>query len=307
MSLDKITDVCTTPEDFIKSEDFMKWLNLILEKTRVYNKEYVLSIFEKLNKWENLNDEEKKDLTSFLLDHNVIESGENILWIIKKFEISSKFSNFDELRDCSKLLGDIFWPNWFRKIQSYIWRVAKITDLILDKYEWMEEIKIKEDWEIKKIYRDEELLKLDSSDWEEKLIKEINNKKEQRVKMNNEKDIIGYLEWQLEWKQLLTLEAARREAEKLWKRLPTFSEFKAMFEQNREEFMNFYPGFLNTKDSYFWQIGKSIYFWLDEDEDEDEDGNKRNAICIEKDFNEDLGNWKFINWDYWLSVILVND
>ena len=303
MSLDKITNVCTTPEDFIKSQDFMRWLKLLLERTRIYNKEYILSIFFQLNKWENLYDGDKKDLISFLSDQNVINLGENILSTIKKFEISSKFSNFDDLRDCSKLLGDIFWPNWFRKIQSYIWIVAKITDLILDKYEWMEEIKIKEDWKIKKIYKDKELLKLDSSYWEEKLIKEINNNREQMVKMNNEEDIIEYLEWNLKWKQLFTLEAARREAKKLWKRLPTFSEFKAIFEQNIEEFRDFYPGFLNIKDYYFWEIGESIYFWLDEDENE----NERNTVCIENYCNEDLGDWKYIDWDYLLSVIFVDD
>ena len=258
--LESINSVCTTSEELIKSEDFMRWVTIILEKVKTFNKDYILSLFTKLQSWEDLDDEEREDLNSFVSGTKVSRLWQELLSKLSNVSVNVKTNNTAELTSFSALLNNIFAENWFKKVQWYVWEVAKITDLTLDEYTWMKKIKIEVNWEEKEVYMDEANLRVDSSEWKEKEIAGT------KVKINEEWDITEYLEWELAWEQLFTWDAAMREAQKQWKRLPLADdnnkEFQAIIDKVWvEEFMKLFPGGRCTDGSDFWRRGGSTCFW----------------------------------------------
>lgn len=129
--------VCETPQELIKSSDFMRWLDIVLNQTKIFNKEYILSLFEKLQKDEVLNDEEKENLLKFVQDDKVEEFWKELLSKLSNVSINVKTNNLNELWSFTELLNTIFSQDWYKKIQSYIWKVAW---LVVNKLEQKEEI-----------------------------------------------------------------------------------------------------------------------------------------------------------------------
>ena len=258
--LESINSVCTTSEELIKSEDFMRWITIILERVKTFNKDYILSLFTKLQSWEDLDDEERKDLNFFVSDSKVSRLWQELLSKLRNVSVNVKTNNTDELINFSELLNSIFAEDWFKKVQSYVWEVVNITELTLNEYEGMKKIKIELNWEEKEVYMDEENLRVDSSEWKEIEIGGV------KVKINEEWDITEYLEWELAWEQLFTWHAAMRESEKRWKRLPLADEdnreFQAVIKKVWvKEFNKLFPGYRNTDGSDFWYRGSGLYLW----------------------------------------------
>ena len=248
--LKSISSVCTTAEELIKSEDFMRWVTIILEKVKTFNKDYILSLFTKLQNSETLDDKEREDLNSFVSDSKVSRLWQELLSKLENVSVNVKTENRKELSSFSNLLEEIFSEDWFKKVQKYVWEVANITELTLNEYEWFTKVSIELNWETKEVYLENTNLKIDSSEWKEKEIDWI------KVKINPEWDITEYLEWELMWEQLFTWEAAKRETEKQWKRLPLADddnkEFQAIIDKVWvEEFMKLFPGYRYTDGSEF--------------------------------------------------------
>lgn len=258
--LESINSVCTTSEELIKSEDFMRWITIILEKVKTFNKDYILSLFTKLQNNDTLDEEEKEDLNSFVWDSKVSRLWQELLSKLRSVSVNVKTNNTDELTSFSELLNSIFAEDWFKKVQSYVWEVANITELTLNKYEGMKKIKIELNWEKKEVYMDEANLRVDSSEWKEKEIGGI------KVKINQDGDITEYLEWELAWEQLFSWDAAMRESEKQWKRLlfadDDNKEFQAVIEKVWvKEFNKLFPGYRDTVGSDFCHRGSHLYLW----------------------------------------------
>jgi len=166
---------------------------------------------------------------------------EDILWIS------------DEVED------SIVLEDWGEIIHECVWEFVNKARVALNGYEWMRKIQIEVNWEEKETWLDDENLKVDSSFW---LIKEIDWEK---VKINEEKDIIEYLEWKYKWNQLFNWYSAIREAKKQWKRLPFFSKNNREFESiiNKiweEEFVTSYNGFYDRAMNSFFHRGEIVYF-----------------------------------------------
>ena len=258
--LESISSVCTTVEELIKSEDFMRWVTIILEKVKIFNKDYILSLFSKLQNSETLDDEERKDLNSFVSDSKVSILWQEFLSKLRNVSVNVKTNNTDELTSFLELLNSVFVEDWFKKVQKYVWEVANITELTLKEYEWFTKVSIELNWKTKEVYLENTNLKIDSSEWKEKEIEWI------KVKINSEWDVTEYLEWKLMWEQLFTWEAAMRESEKQWKRLPLTDndnkEFQAIIDKVWvEEFMKLFPGYRYMNGGDFWDRGSNLYLW----------------------------------------------
>ncbi len=267
--LKSINSVCTTAEELIKSEDFIRWVTIILEKVKTFNKDYILSLFSKLQNNDTLDEEEREDLNSFVSDSRVSRLWQELLSKLGNVSVNVKTNNTSELTSFSELLNSVFAEDWFKKVQSYIWEVANITELTLNEYEGMRKFKIELNWEEKEVYMDEENLKVDSSEWKEKEIDWI------KVKINTEWDITEYLEWELAGEQLFTWDAAMRESEKQWKRLPLADddnkEFQAIIEKVWvKEFNKLFPGCRDTDGSGFSTRGYGLFLWSASSSDEDD-------------------------------------
>lgn len=159
-----------------------------------------------------------------------------------------------------------FWnTSWtFYKEKSFTWieyEVCENVNSVID-IDWFTKIKIDVRWETKEVYLENENLRVDSSNWEEINIWYI------KVKINKEQDIIEYLDWDLIWEQLFTLEAAIREAKKQWKKLPAnFNEFQAILDEVWvNEFMKKFPGYISKEWDNFLEIWNNSYFWLESSE-----------------------------------------
>ena len=254
-NLEAINSVCTTSEKLIESKVFMRWVIIILKQAKIFDENYILSLFTKLQNNETLNDEEKEGLKSFVSDPIVSKLWQELLSKLRKRLLNVSINNTNDLISFSKLLDNIFAKDWFKKLQSYILEKVALT---LNTYQWMTKIKIELKWEKKEVYMDNENLKVDSSRWEKI---EIDWEK---VKINPERDIIEYLEWELAWEQLFTWHAAMRELEKQWKRLPLADdnnqEFQAIIKEIWiENFNKLFPGFLGTGRGRFFGRGNRIF------------------------------------------------
>jgi len=142
-----------------------------------------------------------------------------------------------------------------KEVQGHIWEVACIAESTLNAYEWMTKLQIEVNWETKEIYLDNENLRVDSSNWEVKKIRWHN------VKVNTEWDIKEYIYWPDAWQQLFNnRKSAQREANKLWKRVPSPQEFKAIIDKIWvEEFLKVFHGY-NT-DYGFWKREINAFYW----------------------------------------------
>jgi len=94
------------------------------------------------------------------------------------------------------------------------------TELTLNYYDKWIKVYISHNWILKKVFLDNKNLKVDSTHWKEINIDYKLNNPIGQLKINPEKDIIEYQEWELAWQQLFTWHSATRESSKQWKRLP---------------------------------------------------------------------------------------
>lgn len=170
LELEEVTSACTTPKELIKSADFMRWLDMVLSQAKTFNREYILSLFTKLQKDEVLGDEEKTELTKFVTDDKVAKLGQELLSKLSNVSVNVKTSNLNELWTFSDLLKSIFTEDWYNKVLNYVWEVADIAKLTLNTYEWMDEIVLNSlGW--KKIYvklfleADDSMLTHELSNW----------------------------------------------------------------------------------------------------------------------------------------------
>ncbi len=150
MKLTPIESICSTPEQIIKSGDFMRALNIVLKRVEDFDENYISCIFTKLKTWGNLNNEEKIFLKDFISSPKVAHESKRVLSKLK--EISGfleenndeKLKNFfnmlnrtvfywridsDKLTKSFSLLYGIFGKDWFENIKLYILEVAKIKKL----------------------------------------------------------------------------------------------------------------------------------------------------------------------------------
>jgi hypothetical protein len=259
--LEEVTSVCTTPKELIKSQDFIRWLEIILWQVKTFNKDYILWLFAKLQNDEVLDEEEKEELLKFVSDDKVARKWQELLSKLVNVSVNVKTNNLNEFNSFSSILNNIFAEDWYKKVTKYVWEVADIAKLTLNAYEWFTKLQITVNWETKEIHLENENLRVDSSNWEVKKIKGHN------VKINPEWDITEYLDWPEAGQQLFdNRNAAEREAKKLWKRLPFAhdenKEFQAIIEKVWvAEFMKVCPGYRLTNWSDFCYRGVNAYFW----------------------------------------------
>ena len=293
IELKSISSVCTTAKELITSEDFLRWIEIILKKVKYFDKDYICWLFIKLQNSEDLNKDEKESLEIFMLDSKVSELWQELLSRLKNVSIKPEIKNIEELSSFLKLLEEIFSEDWFKKVQAYVWEVANITELTLNKYEWMKKVSIKINWERKNIYMDELNLKVDSDKWEEK---EIDWK---RVKINPERDIIEYLDWKLTWEQLFTWRAVMRESKKKWKRLPDDKEFQAIIDEVWvEEFNKLSPGY--HAGGRFYNYDTVLNFWT-----ASKSGSTHNIVYLMEGYADFVD--QEVQKDSMFSVCCIND
>lgn len=260
LELEEVTSACTTPKELVKSADFMRWLDVILSKAKTFNREYILSLFTKLQKDEVLGDEEKTELTKFVTDDKVAKLGQELLSKLSNVSVNVKTRNLNELWSFSDLLKGIFAEDWYNKVLNYVWEVADIAKLTLNTYEWLDEIVLNSlGW--KKIYvklfveTDDITLTHDLSNWAK------SNFPESEV-INNPELITKNIRWHYHFwhtasdnrlkelgmrsltdEEMDSPELSRYIVEKLW--------------NDRKNF----PGFRYAGGSDFWDVEDLAYFW----------------------------------------------
>ncbi len=261
--LESINSVCTTAEELIKSEDFMRWIGIIFKKVNKYDKydkEYISSLFIKLQNWETLEDDEKTDLTSFVQDEKVAEEWQKLLSRLSDSPNKAETKNQEETVSFTEFLIEILAENWYNKVQKCIWEVAEIAKLSLNRSEWMDKLTMTlESWETKETYIQEEPLRLldDSvlvhtlSDWT------LSNFSKDKI-ANNPLLITKDVNWYYHFWQTV----GEQEAKKQWMRLPTKEEmespeFKSYIVNNTKDF----PGCRIRGGSEFWRRGDRLCLW----------------------------------------------
>lgn len=287
-----ISSVCKTAEDIIKSEYFIKGLDIILKHVPTFDKNYINSIFEKIRNKQPLDVNEKKNLILFVKNKKVSELWERLLSRMKKNSISINFNSIDDLNSFSDLLKEIFSEDWYRKIVDSIWTVAEIVELTLNRYKWFKRLLIRVNWEKKEIYLENDNLKVDSSTWKITTFKWV------KVKINAQKDIIELIEWSAIWEQLFTRDAAVREATNLWKRLPLVHlgnpELQAIIKKVWEkEFMKNFPGSKAPWNWGFFDNNYSVYFRTGSSKFD------KGSSKFDNKYNFSFDKWSNSSYIYW--------
>jgi len=335
-NIKSIESVCTTAEDLIKSEDFMRWVTIILEKVKTLDKDYILSLLTKLQNNENLNDEEINDLKSSTLDKNYILSlftklqnseilddreindlksflsndkveklWQKLLSKLKNISVNAKVNNIEEWISFFKLLNEIssewwkFSVSWFRKIKSYVWEM--VSNIINSN--WFTPINISVNSREEEVDLENTNFRIDSSTWKE----------EERswcmVKVNPQNDIIEYKSngWV---EQLFTYNAMIRETELRKLRAPSADdtspynpklhtgelEFKKIFEKVWDKKINT-PA---SNDVIFWTKDS---FWSSTTIDE----NRAIVVSIWRSIDDINFSYIAINKDRFFHVRCIKD
>lgn len=132
--------VFTTPAEFVRSEYFITLVTMLLDKVKDdkddFDEEYFSWIFSKLQLWENLTIQERKDISDFISHPRVASFWRNLLWKLRKIKRPEGPPWLDGLNKFNKLLNSIFEGDWVEKIQQYVQEAANQTALIL---EWINE------------------------------------------------------------------------------------------------------------------------------------------------------------------------
>jgi len=108
----------------------------------------------------------------------------------------------------------------------------------------------------KKLELEEYNFKINSTWWKEK-----KNHQGIKYKVNPEWDITECLEWELKWEQLFSYEAAIRETEKVWKKIPTDEEFDELVKRKKDVPNLPLAGYRNTDGVTFYDRGYLAYLW----------------------------------------------
>lgn len=288
--IESINSICTTSKDILNSEEFLRWVSIILETISTFRKEHILPLFIKLQSWETLEHNEIEILNSFVLNSEVEKLWQKLLSKLIGISINIKANNNLELTNFSELLNSIFCEDGFKKVQSYILSVINNVDSTLETSPWFTKIEIKIDGENKKILLETDNFKVNSKDWEVTKIGGI------RVKVNKEWDITEFLDWELKGEQLFTWQSANRESLKKWRKLPASAkELQAIIKKIWiTEFIKKpvgyryedNSGFCNDNDSLFWTYSAGLEI----------------AECLSFD-SKNSGFWvEWFNKHYWLPV-----
>ena len=260
LELEEVTSACTTPKELVKSADFMRWLDVILSKAKTFNREYILSLFTKLQKDEVLGDEEKTELTKFVTDDKVAKLGQELLSKLSNVSVNVKTSNLNELWTFSDLLKSIFTEDLYNKVLNYVWEVADIAKLTLNTYEWLDEIVLNSlGW--KKIYV-KLFLEADDSMLTHKLSNWTKSNFPKNKTINNPELITKNRRWHYHF----WYTASENRLKELGMRALTDEEIdspelrKYISKKLWIDKKNF-PGFRYTDGSGFWGVEVHAYFW----------------------------------------------
>lgn len=260
LELEEVTSACTTPKELIKSADFMRWLDMVLSQAKTFNREYILSLFTKLQKDEVLGDEEKTELTKFVTDDKVAKLGQELLSKLSNVSVNVKTRNLNELWSFSDLLKGIFAEDWYKKVTNYVWKVADIAKLTLSTYEWMDEIVLESLWwkiiHVKLFVETDDItLTHDLSNWAK------SNFPESEI-INNPELITKNKKWHYHF----WYTASENRLKELGMRALTDEEIdspelrKYISEKLWIDKKNF-PGYRDTDGSDFWYVEDFAYFW----------------------------------------------
>ena len=257
--LESISSVCTTPMELIKSEDFMRWIGIILKKVNKFDKESISSLFTKLQNGETLEDNEKWDLTSFVQDEKVAEQWQKLLSRLRNTPNEAKTKNHEETVAFAEFLSEILAEDWYKKVEQCIWEVAEISELTLKRYEWMDKLTMNlESWEKETYIQKEPLKLLDDSILKHTLANwTLSNLPENEI-ANNPLLITKDTNWYYHFWHT----AGKQEAEKQWMRLATkeemdSQEFRDYIVNNTTDFQ----GYRDRDGSWFWNRGNILYLW----------------------------------------------
>ena len=114
--IEEIKTPCKTPLELFKSDEFLRWIKIILEKINFDNTDYVLSIFTKAINKEQLNTIEESIIFSILENKDFEKYWNQLLKRLPKSKITANFENIENLNYFNSLFEEITWYNWFELI-----------------------------------------------------------------------------------------------------------------------------------------------------------------------------------------------
>ncbi len=261
------TQVCKTFIEIIQSDDFNRWVGIILDNNPKYGKEYYLLLFGKIRSWEELNDEEKKDIKVFLWDYRVEKLWKEIIWRLNLTSLKLKeLTSAEDMISWSDVLRELFSENWYERTKKELLKILWEKDSKQPEIKSEESIltKIIIEWKEKEIKVDKNNFKVErTDDW--KLITSPNWIK---VYESPTKDIWEYAEWEYKLEQLFTWNAAMRETAKQWKKMMTADYWKAIMNlMDYKKFKDKYNiklcGYRSTFGN-FNNIGNECNYWSSE-------------------------------------------
>ena len=103
------------------------------------------------------------------------------------------------------------------------------------------------------------------------------------IKLNPSKDVLEFLNWPLKGIQFFNLSAWKREAEAIWSRILSASEYEKIIDEVwNEEFKNIAYGLIDEDRKRLSFTGEKAVFWVESDDDY----KKRQILVWEGNFTE---------------------
>ena len=79
----EVTQVCKTLLEVIQSNDFRRWVEIVLKKSKKYETDYYLWILDKIRKHEKIAEWDKTNFINFLNDEDIRKLWVALLWRLK--------------------------------------------------------------------------------------------------------------------------------------------------------------------------------------------------------------------------------
>jgi len=131
--IEEIKTACETPLELFKSDEFLKWVKIILKKINFDNTDYILSIFTKAINKEQLNTIEESILLSILKNKDFEEYWNKLLKRLPESKITTDFKNSENLDKFNDLFKEIKSYDWLNLIiDTFILSIRNKTDEITD-------------------------------------------------------------------------------------------------------------------------------------------------------------------------------
>jgi hypothetical protein len=150
-SYDTKWNFCTTMRELLLSEDFERCFSIVVNGSKLFNQQYYIWILSKINRNEQLEQEEIDNFILFLDNKKVIEISEKVFSKLKWFTTIEEVKEFLKQYSVKNIIGALKEKTQKNILQVTEWKAVEI----IKNENWILILRMFIDWKYKYCYKKE--------------------------------------------------------------------------------------------------------------------------------------------------------